>query len=126
MDTAQRSAVLPPPVVPPPTVLVPLAEWFEAAACWRAGDPFPLIACPALDRYERLFAERELPAVGTRAWPGTVLSVGSSRSAVLAGVLARATGRECGEVAPGSVREVLAGLGDSYAAVVGLLADIDA
>ncbi|WP_299539147.1 hypothetical protein [uncultured Streptomyces sp.] len=96
------------------------SEAVERSARWRPGDPFPLPAGPALDRFSRLVGE--LPAVEVTPRTGTVVSTGGPVSRAAGRLLAVATGRPHLHVDPAGLASAVAGTGP--VALVGLASDL--
>ncbi|MFH9668398.1 MULTISPECIES: hypothetical protein [Streptomyces albovinaceus subgroup] len=97
------------------------AEAVEQAALWRPGDPFPLLAGPALDRFRRVVGE-ELPAVEVTRRAGSVVSTGGPLSRAAGRLLAVATERPHRHVDAAGLADAVAGGG--LVAVVGLASDL--
>ncbi|MFC7100719.1 hypothetical protein ACFQQB_09750 [Nonomuraea rubra] len=100
------------------------ADFAARAGAWAPGRPFPLLACPALDRYRSLFPGGRLPEAERAGRPGVVVSVGDAAPA--GRMLAAATGREHHEVEPEHLLKRLAGYAGELVAVVGLAEDLTA
>ncbi|MFB4426006.1 hypothetical protein C5F59_033635 [Streptomyces sp. QL37] len=96
------------------------AEAVERSAQWRPGDPFPLLAGAALDRFSRLVGE--LPAVEVTPRTGTVFSTGGPVSRAAGRLLAVATERPHRHVDPAGLASAVAGAGP--VALVGLASDL--
>jgi hypothetical protein len=98
-------------------------EFIAAASTWARGQPFPLIPCPALNRYRRLFPDDALPPVSPRRRAGSVVSIGGRVSRLAGRLLAAATSRPHIHMREGQLLASLAEAPDEITAVVGLASE---
>jgi hypothetical protein len=101
-------------------------EFIRIADEWSPGMPFPLIDCPALSRYQRLFPGGELPPVTVTNRVGRVISIGGDLSRAVGSMLAVATSRSHCHLPESQLMDTLATGQNELAAVVGLASEFSA